>query len=538
VAAPFWHNGGVAGLAAPTLNWEDILDLHVIKKLTQIINRRWQLGVGFASTDGKWVKPPRLVLGDGACEAVQLRKPGMAACEKAAVEVAGLIETAFKRGELKAVTAVCHAGLREMGVPIVLGGELLGAMLVGGFIVAGDDAGAGQVAQRLAAPALGLPRADAERLTARQPRLSPRDVDYLTELMELCAEEIVTFQAEIVRREQRLEKMQRDLNTRYSYDAIIGRSRPMQEIYRLLDKVIDSDSTVLISGENGTGKELVAKAIHHNSARKHRRFVIQNCSAFNDNLLDSELFGHKKGSFTGAISDKQGLFEVADGGTFFLDEIGDMSPALQVKLLRVLQEGTFIPVGDTSAKQVDVRIIAASNRDLKKMVEKGEFREDLYYRVNVINLTLPPLRDRRDDIPTLVEFFLKKNAKGRRLQMKRLTKECLDRLLDYAWPGNVRELENEIERLVVLAGDDKVINDDLLSQRIRDQAAREGDDDYLEPSSLPDSVKTLERQMIFEILKKNQWNKTKAAAELKISRRNLIRKVTKYKLEPRPRGKN
>src|SRR5690606_8481955 len=178
--------------------------------------------------------------------------------------------------------------------------------------------------------------------------------------------------------------------TRYSYDSIIGRSPAMQQLYALLDRVSHADSTVLIQGENGTGKELVARAVHYNSGRKHRRFVVQNCSACNDNLLDSELFGHVRGAFTGAISDKQGLFEVADQGTFFLDEIGDMSPALQVKVLRVLQEGTFTRVGDTEPRKVDVRIIAATNRDLRGMVARGEFREDLYYRIHVINMVIPP----------------------------------------------------------------------------------------------------------------------------------------------------
>src|SRR5262249_8361081 len=232
-------------------------------------------------------------------------------------------------------------------------------------------------------------------------------------------------------------------------------------------KVIESDATVLVNGENGTGKELIARAIHYNSRRADERFVVQNCSAFNDNLLDSELFGHKKGAFTGAIADKQGLFEVADCGTFFLDEIGDMSPALQVKVLRVLQEGTFTPVGDTALRTVDVRIIAATNRDLKRMVERGEFREDLYYRINVIQLTVPPLRERGDDIPVLVDHFLRRNAKGRRLKAKKLSQTCLQRLMEYPWPGNIRELENEIERLAVLAGDDKMIAEELLSPRIQ-----------------------------------------------------------------------
>jgi two-component system, NtrC family, response regulator HupR/HoxA len=293
--------------------------------------------------------------------------------------------------------------------------------------------------------------------------------------------------------------------------------------------VVGSESTVLIQGENGTGKELIAKAIHYNSARKDRRFLIQNCSAFNDNLLDSELFGHRKGAFTGAIADKMGLFEAADGGTFFLDEIGDMSPALQVKLLRVLQEGTFMPVGDTVTRTVDVRIIAATNRDLKTMVARGEFREDLYYRVNVINLVVPPLRERHEDIPMLIEYFLKKHARGRRAGgARQLARECFERLLGYPWPGNVRELENEIERLVVLAGEERVIGEELLSPRIRrhgQQTAAAVD------RGLPGALATLERAMIEDALRRHRGNKTRAAQELKISRRNLIRLAQKYTLD-------
>jgi transcriptional regulator with PAS, ATPase and Fis domain len=305
----------------------------------------------------------------------------------------------------------------------------------------------------------------------------------------------------------------------------------MQELYGLLDRVARSDSTILIQGENGTGKELVARAIHDNSQRSGRRFVVTNCSAFNDNLLDSELFGHRRGAFTGAVADKPGLFEVADTGTFFLDEIGDMSPALQVKVLRVLQEGTFNRVGDTETQKVDVRIIAATNRDLKTMVERGQFREDLYYRINVINLVLPSLRQRREDIPLLISFFLerqRRNGAG----AKQLSDACLARMLSYPWPGNVRELENEIERLVVLSGEDPIIDEDLLSTRIRQHAAVVVDEPRdVEPSSLPEAVEALERRMILDALRRNRWNKTRASADLKVSRRNLIRLVQKYGLE-------
>ena len=312
---------------------------------------------------------------------------------------------------------------------------------------------------------------------------------------------------------------------RTSYGAIAGSATKMQELYALLDRVAPADSTVLIQGENGTGKELVARAIHERSPRAAHRFTVTNCSAFNDNLLDSELFGHKRGAFTGAVADKPGLFEVADLGTFFLDEIGDMSPALQVKVLRVLQEGTFNRVGDTEACKVDVRIIAATNRDLQAMVAAGQFREDLYYRIHVINVTLPALRERPEDIPLLVEHFL-----GRHKTKKRLAPDALARMREYAWPGNVRELENEIERLVVLAGDAAVIEAELLSPRIRHYAPSETDA-TTDPSSLPAAVEALERRMIGAAMRRHGGNKTRAAEELKVSRRNLIRLVQKYQIE-------
>jgi two-component system, NtrC family, response regulator HupR/HoxA len=315
---------------------------------------------------------------------------------------------------------------------------------------------------------------------------------------------------------------------RTGYAGIIGTAPAMLELYSLLDRVAPSDSTVLIQGENGTGKELVARAIHDRSPRREHRFVVTNCSAFNDNLLDSELFGHKRGAFTGAVADKAGLFEIADLGTFFMDEIGDMSPTLQVKVLRVLQEGTFNRVGDTETRKVDVRIIAATNRDLSAMVAAGQFREDLFYRINVINVTLPPLRERREDVPVLIDYFLGRHRRNGR--PKRLTHDCQAQMLAYPWPGNVRELENEIERLVVLAGDSPAIDAPLLSPRIRQFTPAEEEPAY-DTGSLPAAVEALERKMIGAAIRRHGGNKTRAAEELKVSRRNLIRLVQKYQLE-------
>ena len=301
----------------------------------------------------------------------------------------------------------------------------------------------------------------------------------------------------------------------------------MQELYELLDRVAPSESTVLIQGENGTGKELVARAIHDRSSRREHRFIVTNCSAFNDNLLDSELFGHKRGAFTGAVADKVGLFETADLGTFFLDEIGDMTPTLQVKVLRVLQEGTFNRVGDTDTRKVDVRILAATNRDLSAMVAAGQFREDLFYRINVINVALPALRERQDDVNVLIDHFLARHRRNGR--PKKLAAECQAQMLEYPWPGNVRELENEIERLVVLSGDAATIEVSLLSPRIRQYAPAETEP--VDENSLPAAVEALERKMIGAALRRHGGNKTRAAEELKVSRRNLIRLAQKYQLE-------
>jgi transcriptional regulator with PAS, ATPase and Fis domain len=315
---------------------------------------------------------------------------------------------------------------------------------------------------------------------------------------------------------------------RIGQHGIIGASPAMRELYSLLDRIAPSSATVLIQGENGTGKELVARAIHAGSDRSGGRFVVTNCSAFNDNLLDSELFGHKRGAFTGAVADKPGLFEIADTGTFFLDEIGDMSPSLQVKVLRVLQEGTFNRVGDTETRTVDVRIIAATNRDLAAMVASGRFRQDLFYRIHVLSVVLPALRDRHDDVPLLIDHFL---SRHRRPRPKRLTPECAARMLAYPWPGNVRELENEVERLVVLAGDSPTIGADLLSPRIRHRAPTGDDARAMDAHSLPAAIEALERRMIGAAMRRHGGNKTRAAEELKVSRRNLIRLVQKYQLE-------
>jgi DNA-binding NtrC family response regulator len=313
---------------------------------------------------------------------------------------------------------------------------------------------------------------------------------------------------------------------------IIGESRKMLSLFELIEKVAGSDSTVLLQGESGTGKELVARAIHDLSTRRNRNFVPVNCAAIPDDLLESELFGHVKGSFTGAIATRIGRFEMADRGTLFLDEIGDMKPNLQVKLLRVLQNREFEPVGATSSKKVDVRIIAATNQNLDKMVAEKEFREDLYYRISVIPIMLPPLRERREDIQLLVNSFLERFNRDKHNKVTGLDKSTMNLLCGYDWPGNVRELENLIERLVILKGSGLVSPDDL-PEKYRGSRSLPA----TEPMALPEkgfclntAVEEFENQLILQALQKTGGNKKEAANLLNLKRTTLIEKLKKKQL--------
>jgi len=268
--------------------------------------------------------------------------------------------------------------------------------------------------------------------------------------------------------------LRREVQERYSFEGIIGEAPSMQKVFDVTEKVAQTDASVLLSGETGTGKDLLARAIHYTGPRKQRRFVAQNCGALPETLLESELFGHKRGSFTGAHADKQGLFELADGGTIFLDEIGETEPGMQVRLLRVLQDGEIRPLGSSETRKVDVRVIAATNRDLKRRVEEGLFREDLYYRLRVVEIELPPLRERASDIPTLAHHFLDAVATRMGRSFAGFSNAAMDRLVAYAWPGNVRELANEIERIAALAEPEGLIGLDDLSQHVREDARGAG----------------------------------------------------------------
>jgi DNA-binding NtrC family response regulator len=348
--------------------------------------------------------------------------------------------------------------------------------------------------------------------------------------------EILTFvekalKYKLLERENILLRQQ--LRKKYRFENFVGDSKPIQEVFELIEKVADTDSTILITGESGTGKELIAKAIHYNSQRRDNPMVVINCGAIPEELLESELFGHEKGAFTGAHKSRMGRFELANGGTIFLDEIGDMSPNLQVKLLRVLQEQQFERVGSTRTIGVDIRVIAATNQDLFSAVNKGKFREDLYYRLNVIPINVPPLRERRSDTPLLVDFFVKKFTQEKQKDVKGFTQQAMDTLLQYDWPGNVRELENLVERVVILSDGDEIGLDDI-PQSIRQRAKRmESFEVAIPKGDIPfdHAVEEYEKRLILRALEETNWVKTKAAELLQMNRTTLIEKMKKKKLQ-------
>ncbi|GAB4339944.1 MAG: sigma-54 dependent transcriptional regulator [Calditrichia bacterium] len=316
------------------------------------------------------------------------------------------------------------------------------------------------------------------------------------------------------------------LSQKYNLNNMIGKNRKMLELFDLVKDIAQTNSTVLIRGESGTGKELIANAIHFNSDRIKKPFVKVNCAVLAENLLESELFGHVKGAFTGAIRDKMGRFELANGGTIFLDEIGDISPNMQLKLLRVLQEGEFERVGGTETLKVDVRILAATNRDLEAMMKSGEFRQDLYYRLNVIPIYVPPLRERKDDIPLLVTHFITKFNKQFNKNIDVIDDEAMRHLQNYNWPGNIRELENLIERAVVLNKTGKLTTKDFPPYIIQEEA--EPDIEIDPDRSLTDVVDNFEKQLILKALRENNFNKLRTAEKLGIHRSTFMSKLKKY----------
>ncbi len=508
-------------------------NLHTIIMLRDVIRKWWRCELSFADREGtvvEWAKEGFIPPPNDFCRLSLSSPEGMRRCQQS-VQV---LHEQF-RGPRKlrhAASHECHLGFQIVGAPLYVHGEYQGFFFVEGFCrVAPSPAEAQRLKEKLREVHPAAPELD--RAVERIPVFSAADLEKLTDLLEFSVDEISSFEDELSRKDERILNLSTELAQRYAFDNLIGTSPAIQQVFRLLEKVAQSEATVLIQGESGTGKELIARALHYNGPRKEQPLVVQSCAAFNESLLEVALFGQVKGAFPGAHRDQRGLLEAADGGTLYLDGIGELPVTLQVKLLRVFQEGTFTPVGGSVPRQVDVRFICATHRDLEEQVKAGGFREDLYYRVNVIRLVAPPLRERRDDLPLLVDHFLRKHQRSAP-RRRVLSEEAQAALAAYGWPGNVRELENEIERLLVLGSDLEVLPAGLLSARIR-EAGRVGEPTLGallgQGGNLNEAVERLEREMIGQGLVRTGNNKSQLARELGISRSNLILKIARYALE-------
>lgn len=369
--------------------------------------------------------------------------------------------------------------------------------------------------------------------------------DYLPKPFEPEELEIVVARAFERRRllQENLD-LKNEVSARYRFENIIGSSPPMQAVYRLIARCAPTNSTVLVRGESGTGKELIARAIHYNSLRKDKSFVTVDCTSLSENLLESELFGHVKGSFTGAVSNKKGLFESADGGTLFLDEIGNISLSTQAKLLRFIEEREFKAVGDTRTQTVNVRLITATNKKLETMVADGNFRDDLYYRINIFPIVIPPLRDRRDDIPALAFHFLKLFCKEMEHKVSEFSAAAMNLLVNHDWPGNVRELENIVHRAVILANGDVIRQGHLVNiidimPRIDLDVPRTSEElKSMKKLARRKSVENLEKHFVLGALKRNRWNVTRSAEETGMQRSNFQALMKKYDIRIRGTEQN
>ncbi|MFH0889251.1 MAG: sigma 54-interacting transcriptional regulator [Planctomycetota bacterium] len=457
------------------------------------------------------------------CELISKTEEGKRRCLESEKQAITRISTTLKND-----ISTCYAGLTDVAIPIIVHNKYCGSVSIyGGLLLHQPNETEWQeISERVKSTGVDL-----EQLKKAYFDITPISkelFEVMLKLLNVNIEEIVKSAIETEEHTKRIAELEKALYEKYQFANIIGQSKAMNEVYKLLDKAITSDYPVVIQGETGTGKELVAKALHFNGLRKNKPFISENCAVLASGVLESELFGHIKGAFTGAISDKKGLFELADGGTLFLDEVSIMDQEMQKKLLRVLQEREIRPVGGKSPIKVDVRVISATNQDLKQLVQKGIFRDDLYYRLNVITINLPSLRERREDIPLLVNHFLEKIAGDTNTRKKSINAEALRLLVGYHWPGNVRELENEIKRCCALNVNTAVITPQMLAPHIgvvvKERALVQ------ENKPLKESLATYEKELIVEALKNVGNNKTKCAALLRMDPRVLRGKLKRLGL--------
>ncbi len=505
------------------IDWKKILDSYVIKTFQQISNKWWVMDIQVYDKYGSRVDDSS-ALTNPFCSFFQSSKEGTRRCNQFYTKLLPCNATQ------KPFTYKCHAGLYGIVAPIIVEGKYVGSMIGSGMKLSNTN-----YLENLKQPKdiskIGLNTAEAKECFNNLKLLSLDVEEYALDFMKLVVLDVMIYYRMLEEKELLIQQRVSMLNNSYQekYKDIIGMSSAMKKVFDLLELIENTEKPVLIEGETGTGKELLAAAIHYNSPRKDKVFIIQNCSAFNDALLTSELFGHERGSFTGAVSEKKGLFQIADGGTLFLDEIGEMNIENQAKLLRILENGSFYRLGGTKLIKVNVRIIAATNRKLEDLVQEGLFRKDLYYRINTLPIFVPPLRNRKEDIIPLVYHFLDSYTKIQNLKKKEIDPEVFKMLVAYDWPGNVRELKNMVERLVVMSGTENTINANLLNTQLKITSFSglftKSD---VRDTKLKSILRYVEKEVIENELTKSKWNKTLSARNLGISRASLNIKIEQY----------
>jgi len=512
------------------IDWTKIEESHVIRTFRKICYKWWRIDIRFYD-EYRVCKNKGMSFRNPLCNGIRSISEGAKLCSQTYRKK--LKE--FSKNQ-KPFIYECFTSLHGCAVPILVKQKYVGAM-VGSGILAFRNNGSMKKMYKEKLIKLGFDSMELDRCYDTLKPIDHHTEKYISDFMELVAEDVIAFYELLQEKEEIIKKRSFLLEGVYKekYKGIIGTGPAIKRVFDTLELTERSESPVLIEGESGAGKELIAAAIHYNSPRKDKIFIIQNCSAFSETLLNSELFGHEKGSFTGAVSEKKGLFEIADKGTLFLDEIGDMNMEIQARLLRVLEDGSFYRVGGTEQKKANVRIIAATNKPLKELIKQGLFRKDLFYRINTIHVALPPLRERKDDILLLIDYFLDYYAISCNGGKKEIHPEARELLLSYHWPGNVRELKNLIERLVLLSGTSKTIEVRHIPREIlADMYPGLHAHNHTKPAKLADALGALEKNMVCEALKRAKWNKTLASRELGVSRASLNNKIAEFNIEPNP----
>jgi len=509
------------------VDWNKIVKLQSIKMLRTVSHNWWGIDIQFVNEQGNG-KIKNYPLRNCFCQLMRSTECGMINCRKSFKQHMN----GYKKSG-RAFIFMCHNGLYGAAIPIFKMERHIGFIVGTGIYSLKNATMKNAHINELSN--LGFDKTKIEETFKKLKCINGHSEEYILKFMELTARDVTAF-CETLNENKNLNLGQAILQEKVynkKYSEIIGTGPAVKKVFDTLELIEKSDCPVLIEGESGTGKELFAAAIHYNSSRRNKIFAAHNCSTFSETLFSSELFGHKKGSFTNAVSNKKGLLEIADGGTLFLDEISEMDVELQAKLLRVLEDGTFYSMGDVEQKKIDIRVIAATNKKLKERVEKGLFREDLFYRINTMHIEVPPLRDRKEDIVLLVNHFMESYAKYHDTEKKDINQNVFEKLWNYKWPGNIRELENLVERMIILSGREKTIETRHLPIEIA-EAHYSGPyvSDRRKTSKLRNAVNAFERDIIIKALNKTAWNRYLAADELGISRTSLNEKINKLDIQP------